>query len=166
MSDAFKATSPSVFGRQYLNEFTFGKSLFQNSIRPKLENAKVFLNKYLVSVFPPNRLVNLFPDRSWVLCLRCSVFKTRKPTRSTVHIRCCSSVHPEQLLLGCRVDGKYTSIAVQFYRNGRRKYIPFGNVGTEKWNNGRRFRRDSPSNDTWSALWPIVDGVYCGKQSR
>ncbi len=108
IGDGFKVPSPSIFGREATNEAAFGKSLFQNRILPKLENAKVFLemnsffsvgsNKYGLMIF--------FADRSRVLCWRCSVFEARESTRSTVHIRHCSSVHPEQLLLGCSIDGE------------------------------------------------------------
>jgi hypothetical protein len=112
IGDGFKVPSPSIFGKEAKDETAFGESLFQHRILPKLKNAKVFLE--ITSIFSVGsnkyRLISFLADRSRVLCLRCCGFLARKQTRSTVHIRHCSSVHPEQLVLGCSIHGEYASI--------------------------------------------------------
>ncbi len=48
IGESFKVPNPSIFGKSFEDESDFGKSLFRDRIRPKLENAKVFLYNIMV----------------------------------------------------------------------------------------------------------------------
>ncbi len=48
IGESFKVPNPSIFGKPTRYEKKFGKSLFRDRIRPKLENAKVFLANMVI----------------------------------------------------------------------------------------------------------------------
>jgi hypothetical protein len=73
----FKAPEPSIFGGRYKKENEFGVALYENRLRPLLENNQVLilldcLMSYLLLF--SNQLINAvqhLADRSRMLCLRC-----------------------------------------------------------------------------------------------